>query len=256
MTDLNLLAKMLNRGADAKQPGRRRNCPSDGTIAAYVDSALGDSERIRVQEHLAGCAYCRSLVSDIVKQGRVTDVPGAPAALLEKARALVPSKPKRWAWTWAPVTAAGVLASTAILVMILETPRRTTLPEWPAPAVPVPSESEPAIPSTRPWPETMRKPNSPNNSLTILSPRPDSILPREQIEIRWNVVRDSLSYHIRVLTADGDLAWETDSTVNHVKLPKQPTLNSGKYYALVSAMLKNGRTAKSSPVKFQVADSE
>ncbi len=95
-----------------------------------------------------------------------------------------------------------------------------------------------------------------DNSVTILSPRPDSILPREQIEIRWNAVRDSLSYHIRVLTADGDLVWEIDSTVNQVKLPKQPTLNSGKYYALVSAMLKNGRTARSSPVKFQVADSE
>ena len=255
MTDLNLLAKMLNRGADAKQPRRRRTCPSDGTIAAYVDSALRDSERIRVQEHVAGCAYCRSLVSDIVKQARLTDVEGAPTALLEKAGALVPSKPKRWAWIWAPVT-TGVLASAAILVMTLETPRRTTLPEGPSPAAPVPAKSEPAIPSTRPLPETVRKPNSVDNSLTILSPRPDSILPREQIEIRWNVVRDSLSYHIRVLTADGDVVWDTDSTVNHVKVPKQPTLNSGKYYALVSAMLKNGRTAKSSPVKFQIADSE
>jgi hypothetical protein len=256
MIDLNLLAKMLSRGAQTNEPGRRFNCPNDRTIAAYVDSALGDSERSRVQEHLAGCAYCRSLVSDIVKEGRITDVPEAPAALLEKARALVPSKPKRWGWTWGPVAAAGVLASTAILVTTLETPRSTTLPEWPAPAVPVLSESKPVIPPTRSRPETVRKPNSPDNSLTILSPRPDSILPREQIEIRWSVLRDSLSYHIRVLTADGDLVWETDSTVNHIKLPKQPTLKSGKYYALVSAMLKNGRTAKSSPVKFQVADSE
>jgi hypothetical protein len=255
MTDLNLLAKILNRGADAKPPRRRRNCPSDGTIAAYVDSGLRDSESIRVQGHLAGCAYCRSLVSDIVKQGRLTDGQEAPPALLEKARTLVPSKPKRWAWIWAPVTTV-VLASAAILVVILETPRRTTLPERPSPAAPAPSKSRPAVPYTRSLPETVRKPNSLDNSLTILSPRPDSILPREQIEIRWNVVRDSLSYHVRVLTADGNVVWATDSTVNHVKVPKQPALNSGKYYALVSAMLKNGRTAKSSPVKFQIADPE
>jgi len=256
MTDLNLVTKMLKRGADAKQPERHWNCPSDEKIAAYVDSALGDSARIRVQEHLAGCAYCRSLVSDTVKQRRVADLPGAPRALLEKTRVLVPSKPKRWAWTWAPVTAAGVLASTAILVMILEAPPRTMLPEWPPPAAPVLSESNRVIQSGRPRPEAVRKPNSLDSSVTILSPRPDSVLPLERIEIRWNAVRDSLSYHIRVLTADGDLVWETDSTVNQVKLPKQLTLNSGKYYALVSAMLKNGRTAKSSPVKFQVADPE
>ena len=255
MTDLNL-PKMLNRGADAKQPGRRRNCLSDGTIAAYVDSALGDSERIRVQEHLAGCAYCRSLVSDIVKQGRVTDVPGAPAALLEKAHALVPSKPKRWAWTWAPVTAAGVLVSAAIAVMVLKTPQRLTIPVWPAPAVPVLMESKPAIQVTPSDDETIRKLKSPEYSPRILSPHPDSIVQREQLEFRWNAVRGSIYYHIRVLTPDGDLVWQGDSTATQTKFPSRMILRSGKYFVLVSAMLKNGRAAKSSPVEFQVADSE
>ena len=255
MTDLNL-PKMLNRGADAKQPGRRRNCLSDGTIAAYVDSALGESERARVQEHLAGCAYCRSLVSDVVKQGRETDVPETPAVLRERARTLVAPKPKQWAWNWAPVTAAGVLASAAIAVMVLQTQQSLTLPVWPAPAVPVLMESKPAIQVTPSGDETVRKLKSLEYSPSILSPHPGSIVLREQLEFRWNAVRGSIYYHIRVLTPDGDLVWQGDSTATQTKFPSRMILRSGKYFVLVSAMLKNGRAAKSSPVEFQVADSE
>jgi hypothetical protein len=254
MTELNLLAKMLRGGEGEKPPKRHWNCASDETIAAYVDSALGESERARVQEHLAGCAYCRSLVSDVVKQGRETDVPETPAVLLERARALV--APKQWAWNWAPVTVVGVLASAAIAVMVLQTPQSLTLPVWPAPAVPVLMESTPAIQVTPSGDETIRKLKSLEYSPSILSPRPGSIVLREQLEFRWNAVPASMYYQIRVLTRDGDLVWEGDSTATQTKFPRRMILGSGKYFVLVSAVLKNGRAAKSSPVEFQVADSE
>ena len=256
MTELNLLAKMLRGGAGEKPSKRHWNCASDETIAAYVDSALGESEKARVQEHLASCAYCRSLVSDVVKQGRETAVPEIPAALLERARVLVAPKPKQWAWNWAPVTAAGVLASAAIAVMVLKTPQRLTLPVWPAPAVPVLKESKPAIQVTPSGAETIRKLKSPEYSPSILSPHPGSTVPREQLEFRWNAVRGSIYYHIRVLTPDGDLVWEGDSTATQTKFPSRMTLRSGKYFVLVTAVLKNGRAAKSSPVEFQAAGSE
>jgi len=117
-------------------------------------------------------------------------------------------------------------------------------------------KSEPAIPPVSARPETVRKLNFLEQSPTIISPLQDSVVAPEQLEFRWNVVPDSMYYQIRVLTPDGDVMWEGDSKATHVKLPKQLTLNSGKYYVLVSAILKNERAAESSPVKFQVADSE
>ena len=251
-----IVAKMLSLGKGEKPPKRRWNCPSDEAIAAYVDSALGDSERARVQVHLAVCAHCRSLVSDVVKQARGTDVPETPAVLLERARALVATKPKRWAWSWGPVTVAGVLASAAIAAIFLNTPQGLPLPEWPAPAVPILSESKPTIPPAPSLPETLRKPISLEHSPAIIFPQPDSVIARQRLEFRWNAVQDSIYYHIRILTMDGELVWEANSTATEIKFPHRISLNRGKYFVLVSAVLRSGRAAKSSPVGFQVEDSK
>jgi hypothetical protein len=256
MAELNRLTKMLRGGEGEKPPNRHWNCPNDGTIGAYVDSALGESEMARVQEHLAGCAYCRSLVSDVVKLARGTDVPEAPAALLERVRTLVAPKPKRRAWRWVPLTAAGVFASAAIAVIFLKTPQSLPLPEWPAPTVPILLESKPTIPAAPPPPETLRKPNSLERSPAVIFPHSGSVVARARLEFRWNGVRDSTDYHIRVLTTDGDLVWEADSTATYIKFPQSLSLNSGKYFVLVSAVLRNGRAAKSSPVEFQVEDTK
>ena len=250
-----IVAKMLSLGKGEKPPKRRWNCPSDATIAAYVDSVLGESERARVQVHLAVCAHCRSLVSDVVKQTRETDVPETPAVLLERARALVATKPKRWAWSWGPATVAGVLGSAAIAVIFLRT-QSLPLPEWPAPAVPILSESKPTVPPAPPLPETLRKPVSLEHSPAIIFPQPDSVIARQRLEFRWTAVQDSIYYHIRVLTMDGGLVWEADSTATDIKFPHRVSLNRGKYFVLVSAVLRNGRAAKSSPVEFQVEDSK
>lgn len=256
MADWNLPAKRLRGGEGEKPPSRHWNCPNDETVAGYVDSALGESQMARVQRHLAGCAYCRSLVADVVKQGRRTDAPETPAVLLERARALVAPKRKRWVWNWVPVTAAGVLASAAIAVIFLKTPQSLPLPEWSAPTVPILLESKPTIQVAPPVAETLRKPVSLEPSPAIIFPHPDDVISRQRLEFRWNAVRDSMYYHIRVLTTDGDLVWEADSIGTYIKFPDRMSLNGGKYFVLVSAVLRNGRPAKSSPVEFQVEDSK
>jgi hypothetical protein len=123
--------------------------------------------------------------------------------------------------------------------------------------VPVHLESKPAIQVTPSGDETIiRRLKSLEYTPSILSPHPGSIVPREQLEFRWNGVRGSIYYHIRVLTPDGDLVWEGDSTATQTKFPRRVILESGKYFVLVSAVPKNGRAVKSRPVEFQVADSE
>jgi Putative zinc-finger len=255
MAELNLLAKILSRAADQKQPKRRWNCPGDGMMAAYVDRALGDADRARLQEHLAGCGYCRTLVADIVKLKRATDVPAAPAALVEKVRALAPSAPRRLTWSWATVAAAGTLACAVIAVTLLKTPQSLTI-STPAPAVPVISRPEMPAQSSTPKRETVRNLKSPQSVPAIVLPHPDSVIARERLEFRWNEVPDSLHYQVRLLTSEGDLAWEGDSAATHIRLPDDLALPGGRYFVLVSALMKNGRMRKSTPVAFRVASSE
>jgi hypothetical protein len=256
MAEPNLLARIWSRGTGQKQPKRRWNCPSDGVLAAYLDGALDDAARVRLQEHLAGCLHCRELIADIVKLQREADLPAVPVALVSKARALVLPSRKRWVWNWATVATAGTLACAVIAMSILRHPQGLNIPESPAPAAPVMPESKPSTPAgTTPGPEIVRTLKSPEHLPTVLFPQPDKVIPRKRLEFRWNEVPDSLYYQVRVLTSEGDLAWEADSTVTQIRLPNDQALNGGKYFVLVSAVMKNGRTKKSDPVRFQVADS-
>src|SRR5215831_13439476 len=141
------MSKILSRGLQ-KQPKRGWNCPSDGVLAAYVDHALNGTPRDRLQVHLAGCAYCRGLVADVVKLQRVTDVPPTPPKLVRRASALVPSNPRPWVWSWASLAAAGVLVCTVTAVRVVQTPQTLTFPHWPAPTVPALSKSEASVPTT------------------------------------------------------------------------------------------------------------
>jgi Putative zinc-finger len=251
----NLLTKILGRGVE-RQSGRRWTCPSSTRIAAYVEHSLSDPERSRINRHLASCPYCRGLVSDTVKELQTTDVLEPPAELLERARVHVLSKSKRRVWEWVPVTAAGVLATAVIVVIALAPPQKLTIPERPSPAAPILSEPKPTKPVTPSERETIRGLESPENAPSFLFPRPDSVVPGNQLELRWVSVRGSLYYRIRILTTDGDLVWEGNSTVTHIQLPTRVSLKAGKYFALASAMLKDGRTAKSTPVEFRVEGSE
>jgi predicted anti-sigma-YlaC factor YlaD len=53
-------------------------------LTDYLEGALSDADRVRVQEHLAGCAACRAFLGQLRAAGRVTAALAAaevPAAL-------------------------------------------------------------------------------------------------------------------------------------------------------------------------------
>jgi hypothetical protein len=72
------------------------------------------------------------------------------------------------------------------------------------------------------------------------------------MEFRWSSVPTALYYEVRVVTAEGELVWQIDTAKNQTAAPDGLVLHSGKYFVLVSAVMENGRTRKSSPMRFHV----
>ncbi len=63
------------------------DCPSEDTIAAYLDRRLTADEAGRVDAHVAVCALCRRLVSAAVRDGLITAGPVEPRAVTGAAEA-------------------------------------------------------------------------------------------------------------------------------------------------------------------------
>jgi hypothetical protein len=257
MREPNLLSKVLRRrAAHPKEPKRRWNCPSDATIAAYLDSALGETARVRLHDHFGGCEYCRALIADVVKLQRIAELPPAPAALVARARALVPTVHSRWAWGWPTVAAAGTLACAVIAVSVFRPPQTLDIPAWPSPKIPAISQSQPSAPANPSGREAVRKPKSPESSPSIIFPPPDKVTGHEPLQFRWLEVPGALYYQVRLLTSEGDLVWEGNSSGTRIELPSDLALRGGKYYVSVAAVMKDGRRQKSNPVSLQIANSQ
>jgi CHAT domain-containing protein len=84
-------------------------CLDPETIAAYVDRRLDPAERARVEEHLADCEECRTLLSETALfLGADAAAKPVPAPVFRSAR-------RTWAWS-AAAAAAAVLALTPVLL--------------------------------------------------------------------------------------------------------------------------------------------
>jgi hypothetical protein len=255
MPETNLFAKLRCSAIGQKPFKKGWSCPSDETLAAYVEQALEESLKAELQDHLAGCDYCRGSVADIVTLQRETELPRVPEGLIQRVRVLAPSVPKRWPWGWATVATAGTLACAVIVGMVLNAPQTLKIPEGPPPAVPITAEGATPIPTAPPVNETVRELKSPESFPTIIFPRADKVIARDRLDFRWSGVPDVLYYQVRILSLDGDLVWQADSTTTHIETSHTLALAAGRYFVLVSAVMKSGKTRKSNPVGFQVSDS-
>jgi len=77
MSDENFPA--MEGKASENPSGRRWTCPDDQTIAEYIDGALRENRKARIEFHLAKCAYCRHIVADVVKLIRLVNPPAPDA---------------------------------------------------------------------------------------------------------------------------------------------------------------------------------
>jgi len=233
-------------------PARSWRCPDDETLATYVDGAIREDRRARVELHLAKCERCRLIVADVVKLQREVELPIAPSEIARNPVRFAPAPSRRSHWLWVPAAATASIALIAITISLLHEPQKLLLLSAPTPSAPVIAKAEPVVPRSTPVPEILRKPQIPEVLPVIRLPRPDSVVAREQLEFSWKPVSRSRDYAIRIVTSDGDLAWEGQTEASVLHFPSDAVLKDGTYFVWISAYLSDGRVVRSSPVRFVV----
>ncbi len=254
MADEDLRSKYPHDSEIRGLGSRGWKCPPDGVIAAYLDGVADGPAKRRMESHLADCEYCRSLVVDVVRLQRF-DAPALPPGLTQRAIALAAPKSGRARWILWPAAAVAGTAFVVIATFVLRSPQQLIVRSPSAPAAPVIAKSEPAPTVSRPDRDIVRK-LAPTGLLpTLISPKQDNVVAREQLEFKWKLVPRSRYYEIHLVTSEGDLVWAGQSDRVALKLPGDLTLKDGPYFVWISAYLDDGRVQKSAPVRFLVTAS-
>lgn len=235
---------------------RKWSCPRALTIAAYTDGVLGGPKRGWVEFHLARCAWCRLLVADIIEAGRETEMPAAPAELVQRAISSVERRPASRKWlVWAP---AGALAAVTLVTMLVGPAWHRTeeltihAPSAPAPPLIAEAEPPPSPAVTTPRREIVRGTEQ-TQLLSVVVPRNGSVIRSHMPEFIWTPIPQSRHYEVRVVRSDGEPVWKGETEKAGMQLPADLQLQSGVYFVWITASLGDGHTTKSSPVRFRVS---
>src|SRR6266545_887750 len=253
-------------------------CPDEIQLAAYVDQRLGDAARNPIEKHVAGCDFCLSQVAFLTQAADSTDNVETPAQLVSKARRLVSQKPGsilNWRWRWA-VSAAAVACFALLFVLVALQMRKSrsvsvagpliaqqTTPELPAsvqPTVAAPtSRSEPAAPMPTPKSKSIQAPAVRSKASAellpkLITPRDGAILRRTDLDFQWAPVSEAIFYEVRIMSTEGSLVFEGQTEDTRIKLGSAAPLVAGtKYFVSIRAHLRQGKTANSGVVSFQLA---
>jgi len=249
------------RGRSNRIARRHWGCPDESELGVYADGQIVGGEKSRVEAHIADCDFCLDQIAFLVRQKRAEIRVTVPASLVSRARQLSspPTKlPARLSWQWQAAAAAFACVALATVVW-LRRPEREIPPPRPeptaGPAVQSPSKTLPEIPAESVPVPTVRNGGKTVSIPEIVFPVPGSSVARQDLEFRWKPLRGTLYYHVRVLTAEGDLAWEQRTESSSARLPEDVKLETGqKYFVQVRAYLPEGKTAQSRAVAFTVAN--
>jgi len=245
---------------DNKTARRRWNCPSDSTIASYLEHYLEPKEKSRIEAHLAHCDFCLSAVGALVRQQRPSEPVEVPTPLLQQAIDIVPAKSNvlaksgwRLSWKWLPVPA--LAATMVIAVILLKSPQPARfVASAPAPAVAAARAPEIIPRASSPLPEKqyVRKMATIAPGLQLTEPKSNSAWQKQELRFRWRPVANSTYYEIHVVTSEGDLVWQEQRSDLAAQFPPDLSLQPGKYFVWVRAYLNDGRTIKSDARAFWI----
>jgi hypothetical protein len=257
---------------------RSWHCPNESQLAEYVKQGFSDAARNSIEKHITHCDFCLSQVAFLTQAEDWADASEAPAQLVSKARQLVSQKPKsilNWDWRWAASAAA--VAGFALLFVIVALQWRKsqsesvagpliaqqTTPEPPAltqprvtppvsrtePTAPLPTAKAKSMP-----PPTVRSKAGAQLLPKLTTPRDGAVLRRSDLDFQWEPVSDAIFYEVRVMSTEGNLMFEGQTEETRLKPgPTAPLVPGTKYFVVIRAHLRQGRTANSSVVSFQLA---
>lgn len=196
-------------------------CPDDHDIAAFVDGALDDSERVLIDRHLPDCPVCVSRVGLLTRLMRDDVADDAVAAQHTN---------KRWqaAPQWA--VAASILLA---IFWIGWSPQVDQTVDY---------QEARGIPLVLSPPE-------------ILAPDSGVLAKRDGFMFRWTEVPGSLYYEIRVVSDAGDLLGEERVDRTEWALPEAINLEPGReYFVRVDAYLSDSKAISSQHIPFRLPD--
>ncbi len=246
---------------DLKTAWEKRNrrgwqCPAEADLAAYTDQRLEGRRKARLERHLAGCGYCLGQVSFLAR-AQEAELPEVPYVMLARARAMAPRAmphAERRVWRWAPA-----LAATASVIVVggiwMSRPRGVYAPAAPAGVVqPVEEPAAPARPVT-PAPERplVRSTSDRAPQRWLLFPAKGAAVQRKDLEFRWQPAERALFYEVRLMAAEGELAWESRADGTQARVPEEIRLVPGRFYVTVHAFLPEGKTVRLPAVGFDLA---
>ena len=193
-----------------------------GELAGYLDRNLAPDRFAQVEGHLDACAECRTELAAIA---RLADSyqPG------ETVGRIGPSRPIR---RWAPLAIAGALAAgLAALILI-----------------------RPEMLDRSHRGEPLRAPNfgEARATIEIVSPLPDSVVPREPLSLIWRPASATL-YKVTIVTEAGDSVWAGETTDTALALPADLTLLPGRNYFWRVDGIGNGIVASTPSIRLRVA---
>jgi hypothetical protein len=239
----------LRRMFEARsQKGRVRACSDEEVLASFVDGTLSGRARDQLQRHLADCPACLEQVSVLTKLAEEAPAEVAPTLLAQASRLAPQHRPVQGftRWRWAMAAAAMLVVAVSIAPLM----RRSQLIETqPPPVAPAPNPN-PAQRSVRRLPGDSLRPD-------LLFPTEGAAVVPSDLEFRWTPVGTALYYEVRILSAEGEVVWETRSEGTDARPPGTLHLVPGmRYYVSVSAWLSQGKAAKSPVTGFTVSQGQ
>jgi Putative zinc-finger len=253
ITEKDLPTVLFERNPDRHPLKSRWLCPDDHTVASYIDGRLSRYKRWWIEFHLARCPACRLVVADVVRTERETAVQSVPVALVSRAAELSRRRSFSWRVTWIPAATLGVVALAMAMGFVFLRQRQRLLVIAPSsPTAPLIAKSDPPRVANKPVVQVERSSRNPELVPILISPRPNIPVTAKRLHLTWKAVPQANNYLVRLVGAEGDMAWEGQSEKSVLQLPSDLMLKDGNYYVLITAYLPDGRVAKSPPARLVV----
>ena len=208
-------------------------CPDDAALAALSDGTLAADQRAPIVEHIATCDRCLAQVGALVRLDR-TAPPVVPAALRDRVTATGVTR-QATGWRAGLAVAATVCLSLGGWFYAQRTPIEAPIP------VPEAVDQVRSRGTTSPTPHVLR-------------PSADVQVAHGPLDIAWEPTANALAYRVRVMRDDGSVLWDGDATGTSTVVGASAGLPRGTpLYVAITALLPDGKTARSPAVRFQIS---
>lgn len=186
-------------------------------VSAYLGTRMHDSDRRRLEAHLADCDECR-------------------AELLEVRSMLRTAPPRSRSRRPLP----GVLGAAAAAAILISVQWRVSPRADP--------DADTALVTERAVLSDVRR-----DSVEVVAPQADANVTKNALNVAWRRGADDTQFTVTLMNARGDVLWTTRTRDSTVVVPDSVSLAPGAAYVVyVDALRADGTSARSGPRSFSV----